>query len=250
MILAVRIISRNRPIFRLTLILDDANLEAQIEGKTPSLCESNSKFELKLTECVQCLSSNGQDWRVVLYLDDTLSQYLDYCDEVGVVSSNVTSTIDGIPITKTILTTVTSTWIYTAITVTSTASSNTLPSNTPLSDSESESTSKARIAGPVAGTIGGLIVVLAAVLYVWRRKRRRSREEGGSRLPNQFEKPQLHSDCVPRSKPLELEGSEWREPVELPAEHRDTVEILQGPYEMEDRRQRPEEQVDGRDEMQ
>ncbi|KAH7151910.1 hypothetical protein B0J13DRAFT_251505 [Dactylonectria estremocensis] len=61
---------------------------------------------------------------------------------------------------------------------------------------------EAWIAGPVVGGCAGLLL-LVGVTYLFRRNRakRASREDAGGL----YEKPQLHSDCVPRNPPEEAE---------------------------------------------
>lgn len=196
----------------------------------------------------------------VIYLDDTMGQYLDYCDSLDDTTANATKTVVQ-TITLLLAGEGRETGITSApVTSTSTNTSNSAsgsretgaagPSTTSNSiiPSSTESASKVGVAGPVVGSIAGIVVIIIVALYI-RRRKKRSAQASDSGPPDMLDKPQLHSDCVPRTKPTELDASEWREPSELAAPYREAVEVVPGLYEMEDRAGGLGEHVEGRSEI-
>ncbi|KAK8074777.1 hypothetical protein PG997_009440 [Apiospora hydei] len=82
------------------------------------------------------------------------------------------------------------------------------PTSTSL-DSGGGNRSQAWVSGPVIGSVAGVALIVAMAIFLLRRgkkARARANDEHG-------DKPQLHSDCVPKP---ELENSEKKAPVELP----------------------------------
>lgn len=88
------------------------------------------------------------------------------------------------------------------------------------------------IAGPVVGSILGLFLALG-IFLLWIRHRKKSRTAGPPE--DQVDKPQLHSDCLPRETP-EIHGNPLHEAkgeglpqptpwVELPANELVAVEL-------------------------
>lgn len=101
---------------------------------------------------------------------------------------------------------------------TTSVTETTVPPIQPAPDDASSSTegSKTWIAGPVIGGVVFLLLLLGLVYY-FRRRKRRGNKNGDKMEPMQFEKPQLHSECIPRTD-FELEGpSILPAPTELPA---------------------------------
>jgi hypothetical protein len=78
----------------------------------------------------------------------------------------------------------------------------------------SESGTSAWLAGPIVGAIGGAALLFGGVAYFYRRHRPRRTVDVVEPLALEpddlavaFDKAQLHSECMPRPVPQELEGS-------------------------------------------
>ncbi|TVY83841.1 hypothetical protein LSUE1_G001618 [Lachnellula suecica] len=118
------------------------------------------------------------------------------------------------------------------------------PTNTPTITSLSTPSpplNKSWIVGPVAGSVLGIITVFVVIFFTRRKQRREEWELGGATPTKEFtqdfsreedeestssrgrEKPQLHSECIPRK---ELDNTELVPPVELPALEPVGMELL------------------------
>lgn len=219
-----------------------------------------------------CLTVNTDEsqFNSYEYLQTNFGQYIDYC-EAQVAASPVTATVSltvntldktftvvittvfggptstantgsGVPITTAIQspaqgnsTALSNTGSLNSSTTTSTVTSASEPPSELSTASDAETTSepasnKAWVAGPVAG---GIVVAATSIgVFLFLRRRTKRRALAIANVPDHFEKPQLHSDHLPRPKPPELEATEWQEPVELPAEDHAPVSDTR-PYEME-----------------
>lgn len=81
------------------------------------------------------------------------------------------------------------------------------------SDNDTTTTlSSASIAGVVVGSVVATIIIVTVSL-LWYRRRRKRLIASKADKDVLFEKPQLHSDCLPRPDPSELGNTEI---VELP----------------------------------
>jgi hypothetical protein len=89
-----------------------------------------------------------------------------------------------------------------------------------VESSESRPSSKAWIAGPVIGAFAFIAILISILIYLRRRQARQSQpaERHVDTTQATHEKAQLHSDCVPRPDPYELEGSHPLPPAELTPE--------------------------------
>ncbi|KAK7914745.1 hypothetical protein PG985_012448 [Apiospora marii] len=118
----------------------------------------------------------------------------------------------------------------TASTLTTIVSGSSTNSDLPTSapDSGGAHQSQAWISGPVVGSVAGVALILAVVIILIRRKRkaRKSQPWGDT-----GDKPQLHSDCIPKP---ELESSEKKAPVESPVPN--VAGTAGGPHELPDTR--------------
>ncbi|KAI0965152.1 hypothetical protein F4678DRAFT_453613 [Xylaria arbuscula] len=208
---------------------NNAVIEAQASGKSPSLCKWDSKFFSYYAECVACLQQNKSDAGDDTAPDNAFRQLLDYCESLGIaipeaISTTVVVTVSGRVVTVPISTVLNPASYVSSNNFTMSSSRNlttsfspTLPGPTSsptgisLSNSSSYSQSQGWIAGAVLGSIAGILLLFVTPGLLWyyrRRRRRREHEQQGS-----FEKPQLHSDCIPRG---ELDGTQISE-LEAPA---------------------------------
>ncbi|KAK8072488.1 hypothetical protein PG996_005836 [Apiospora saccharicola] len=95
-------------------------------------------------------------------------------------------------------------------------------------DSGGEKKSQAWISGPAVGSVAGVAFILVAAMLLFQKKKKKTRElQGGGNDPE--DKPQLHSDCIPKS---ELENIEKRAPVELPETY--TIGVTNEVHELPD----------------
>lgn len=77
--------------------LDNANLQAQSEGKVPSLCEPGGAFRDYVEACSACIDSNSGDPASVQQLvNDTLAPYLDFCSSA--TEPTTTQSVPTIPL--------------------------------------------------------------------------------------------------------------------------------------------------------
>ncbi|KAH6656105.1 hypothetical protein BKA67DRAFT_535001 [Truncatella angustata] len=217
------------------LYSDLAIVEAESTGKTTALCDPNGNFLSYYNKCVNCVQGNGNSGTSEDYPNPKLGQHLDYCGirsisltvtvqatcdnvEYGLSPAAVSSPSSEDPATSTL----------SAVTPAQSSGSTTLVPQ------ESESHGKAWIAGPIVGSIGGVAVLfIAGLLLRKRRQRTKSRTVSG----DAFDKPQLHSDHIPRLQVAELEVNKKQDPIEMPAEVV-PIEFTVPPYEMGDENQR------------
>lgn len=89
---------------------------------------------------------------------------------------------------------------------TTATNTNLIPSAEPTSDANSNSENKAWIAGPIAGSISGVAILVLVAFLLFRRRRRRRNAMRNPTSDGYTDKPQLHSDCVPRAPPDELDA--------------------------------------------
>lgn len=150
--------------------------------------------------------------------------------------SEVTATVpitslDTVPLTSTNSTTTPLATANSTISSSQTTATNTnlIPSAEPTTDINSNPENKAWIAGPIAGSISGVtILVLVAFLLFCRRRRRRNAMKKPS-SDEYTDKPQLHSDCVPRAPPDELDAGMRHElPGDEPRDENAMVTELPG----------------------
>ncbi|KAK8016422.1 hypothetical protein PG993_014611 [Apiospora rasikravindrae] len=225
---------------------DDAYLEAQQEGKGPTLCSGDGPFQQAYAACVACAQEHASQLRTNdTYLAPGFAQYIDYCDMSGVLVTIILSAPVGNIIlyeTKTTRIDIPANFTATVTATTSglsnirTAADSTLATISPgtstgsgqptsIPDSGGGRRSQAWIAGPVLGSLAGAAIILVTVIFLFRRRKKlriRGDDEPG-------DKSQLHSDCIPKP---ELENSEKKAPIELPGT--DTAEAATQPHELPD----------------
>ncbi|ETS79704.1 hypothetical protein PFICI_09557 [Pestalotiopsis fici W106-1] len=208
--------------------------EAQSVGKTTKLCEEGSAFRTAYDQCVACLVTSTDDDNATSYISTSFQQYFDFCnftDTSGVTTvvqritavANITVAGQAVPFT-TITADVTISLTGTASVTTSdagegavpltatnstvsasptiTTDSNLIPSAEPTTSAEHDSSSKAWMAGPIVGSVSGIAIIALIIFLLYRRRT-------AKRTPHSddfADKPQLHSDCVPRPLPEELDA--------------------------------------------
>lgn len=156
-----------------------------------------------------------------LYLTSTFGEYLDYCNFTAIGDTTTTTTggdfiytPTGTSTTATLtnfVTTPTSTasTLMTLMSANSTiAAAPTTATNddlTPTAEStatqEANSSIRTWIAGPIVGSIAGVAILALLAYLVYRRRSAR----GHTAAVDYTDKPQLHSDCVQKSHPSELD---------------------------------------------
>ncbi|KAI1079530.1 hypothetical protein F5B20DRAFT_167600 [Whalleya microplaca] len=172
---------KSNNIHYVTNFLDNAVVEAQAIGKSPDICEPNSLFVQYYTDCLVCSESSGIG--VPTDLSSSIDQYTKYGESIGIdppvaIATTVTITISGRP-------------LGVPITTVLGASNNTASSSLNTTSNSMTSFSNTGTKNPSM----------------------RIRQQISKSLHN-YEKPQLHSDCVPRPNPHELGNTEV---AELPA---------------------------------
>lgn len=200
--------------------LDNAYIVAQKVGKTEELCNEGSNFKTLQAACKACLDKRGYN-----YSDAGTEPVLQYCDGgiplTGVVTVTMTITTNGMMVPLTLATsfsiapaglrTAETSSASTASQPTSTGAPTAVspgldtpaPTESPKADDEP---SRAWMAGPVAGSVAGVVLV---ALVFWFASCRRQRARLAARNGDApLEKPQLHSDCVPKPMPPEVEANE------------------------------------------
>lgn len=211
---------------------DDAFREAQIQGKVPELCAGGSAFTARLDTCLDCIESDRGN-TTVSSSRESLSQefvdYLRYCD-YQVFSTLVYTSTDGKVMTAVIIagrpggsvthasttsSSNSSTSSSGTISMTSTSStSSNLPTGTPGprdEASDARDSNQARTIGIAVGaTVAGMLLIVATAAVIFIKARSRKRKENSKNTDadsNNFDKPMLHSDHIPRPNPHEVEGS-------------------------------------------
>ncbi|KAF4412526.1 Agglutinin-like protein [Colletotrichum fructicola Nara gc5] len=225
-------------------ICNDCYVEVQTIGKNPELCSTGSTFQECYSRCNACIDANSADANSTIqaYLDPKFRQYLDYCSGSAPTSASPTTSTTAFPdIPASMLTTVTMRLLMpvtgldgkiaasrfmpttitrerdeatSSLTVTSlSVTSGVAPASGVASLQPTDETPSGRsnvwIAGPVVGAICVVGLALGGFWFLRRRRRQRSvpptamDDEGKSK----FEKAELHADDVPKSPPMELEGS-------------------------------------------
>ncbi|KAF4939285.1 hypothetical protein CGCF245_v003843 [Colletotrichum fructicola] len=191
---------------------------AQIIGTIPSLCFSESLFKECFNECAECAVTAVEVPKPSLSeVFEVFKPYTDYCAGPGIMSSYPQS----------LLTTAVRTQIFALTgfgstepgypeiviaTITEMRPGVFTPQATSQATSQPvESTASGlSSAGVVGAIIGGTSFMLLFAAGMWSLKRRRKRKVTPSDALDDkrgFEKPQLHSDCIPRLPAIELEGS-------------------------------------------
>ncbi|KAF7536429.1 hypothetical protein G7054_g4578 [Neopestalotiopsis clavispora] len=211
----------------------NAQTEAQSVGKSPALCEEGSAFQQSIQECLGCIQvNNPNSTDGSSYVSNAFQQYITYCNisnTVQRVTATISLTAAGGQVvpwttitadititggvnatgaststpntisTSTLLTSANSTVLGSP---TSASNSNLIPTAEPTESANPGSGSKAWMAGPVVGSIAG-VLVLAIGAFLWYRRRMARRKPISE---EHMDKPQLHSDCVPRPLPDELDA--------------------------------------------
>ncbi|KAK7962274.1 uncharacterized protein PG986_003099 [Apiospora aurea] len=102
----------------------------------------------------------------------------------------------------------------TVLTLGSSTGTTSSPSTTAPNNETNGHRNQAWTAGPVLGSLAGAALILTTAILLSRRRRKANgQHDWGS---DAADKPQLHSDCIPKPLPTELDDSEMRPPIELP----------------------------------
>jgi hypothetical protein len=192
-------------------------------------CLHNSNFLINCGSCQQCIATYivQQDLENDEYvpppgLSVAMSRIIDLCKgtpastDVQALQSQA-SRISGLGV---VLASTTGGARATGSVATTTVAVST-PTSTPTSIPENSAPlSRARIAGPVVGSILGVVAIILMIIFIRRRQGQRDMEEPMKNIHDDDTnsstegKAQLHSDSV---VVRELEDTEVRQPVELPA---------------------------------
>ncbi|RSL57199.1 hypothetical protein CEP54_008418 [Fusarium duplospermum] len=201
---------------------------ARLFGRTEELCQDNAFYDLYQT-CADCIEDETDSENVREYVEPKLGRFVDYCASFTSLTNWATMATASATLataSTTLATTAEDEQSSATEAATSddsddsatrnvpTSTSNNVPSTTaesdeldpPTSSSASEAKdssgkSKAWIAGPVVASVV-VVLVLVGVGFWWYRRRKRSPKASPSTQDNQettqFDKPQLHSECIPR----------------------------------------------------
>ncbi|KAK1839407.1 hypothetical protein CCHR01_17965 [Colletotrichum chrysophilum] len=219
--------------------LDDCYRGAQITGMALPLCFPDSPFLNDFDTCRQCVESEVANLGEALYMVyEAMGSFLEYCEKVGTLSSYPQSLLTTAIRTQifvitdlagaqgqelieaTILEVRPGIFLPQATSLSASpsisqpdAKSTSQPAEPtdPAAPMNTGETSLTRDITWVAGAlIGGTSIVLffAAGLWFLRRRRKQKAFRSNAVHDNRgYEKPQLHSDCIPRQPAIELEGS-------------------------------------------
>ncbi|RSM19009.1 hypothetical protein CDV31_002140 [Fusarium ambrosium] len=200
---------------------------ARLFGRTEELCEDNAFYDLYQT-CADCIEDETDSENVREYVEPKLGRFVDYCAGFTSLTNWATmATASATLAASTTLATTTEDEQSSATEAATTedaddstsmnapaATSNNVPSTTtesneldpPTSSSASETKnssgkSKAWIAGPVVASVV-VVLALVGIGFWWYRRRKRTPKAPPIAQDNQetaqFDKPQLHSECIPR----------------------------------------------------
>ncbi|KAH7246849.1 hypothetical protein B0J15DRAFT_597004 [Fusarium solani] len=204
---------------------------ARLAGRTEALCEDDGFYDLYQT-CANCIEDETDSDNVREYVEPKLGRFVDYCASFTSLTNWATMATASATLAtaSTTLATAAEDEQSSATEAASTndaddsifrnvpaATSNHAPSVTgesdqldpPTSSSASEAKdssgrSQAWIAGPVVGSVV-VVLALVGVGIWWYRRRKRTPKPPSSPQDNQesvhFDKPQLHSECIPRPSP-------------------------------------------------
>ncbi|KAK8064832.1 hypothetical protein PG994_007470 [Apiospora phragmitis] len=189
---------------------DDAYTEAHRAGKVPALCAPNSTFLGDYQSCVSCSEeSSHANTTATMYLKPEFAEFVEYCDIKDVfVTLTMSATVANREFPVTMTTNINIPANFTVGVITQTAGLSDVPTTaTPVPEGGGGNQSRAWIAAPV---IGSLVILMTVMLLLRRRKKL---HDWGN---DDMDKPQLHSDCITRPLPYELENTEKRTHVELP----------------------------------
>ncbi|EXF83389.1 hypothetical protein CFIO01_11319 [Colletotrichum fioriniae PJ7] len=212
-----------------------ANIDAV--GKQPLICHKDAHFQTEYEDCINCLRVTVEDSAAYISerVEPKFKEYLDYCSSKPSDWTYAPSKLTVVtrahwgPLTDFYgnlvaggLQTITATELKSTDSSETggggPSSSSTETGKTPgTGDSGPIPGNSAWIAGPVIGVITAIMLLLGALWFLRRRRHRvLDKEEsmatgiaigtrGGGYGQGEYEKPQLHSDCIPRR--TELEGS-------------------------------------------
>ncbi|OHF03463.1 hypothetical protein CORC01_01182 [Colletotrichum orchidophilum] len=210
----------------------------QAVGTEPSICDADSYFRTEYKECISCIKAifTSPEKYITERIEPRFSEYLNFCSNMagdltypaslltvvtrvhyGYITDLNDKVIPGTLKTVTATdvkwpdntliggTWPTASWATGVETsgASETGSSGPIPGNS------------AWIAGPVVGVITAIMLFLGALWFLRRRRQRMTdREESlvpdggrGGYGKEEFEKAQLHSECIPHRIVMELEGS-------------------------------------------
>ncbi|KAJ3457522.1 hypothetical protein MRS44_014663 [Fusarium solani] len=197
---------------------------ARLAGRTEALCEDDGFYDLYQT-CANCIEDETDSDNVREYVEPKLGRFVDYCASFTSLTNWATMATASATLataaedeqssaTEAASTNDADDSIFRNVPA---ATSNHAPSVTgesdqldpPTSSSASEAKdssgrSQAWIAGPVVGSVV-VVLALVGVGIWWYRRRKRTPKPPSSPQDNQesvhFDKPQLHSECIPRPSP-------------------------------------------------
>ncbi|KAF6844522.1 glycoprotein X [Colletotrichum musicola] len=196
--------------------------ETSTDSKTTIATHVDPKFAQFLEFCAGGVPARPS-YAASMITVVTRTQFVDVTGFSGAVESGVLKTLTVTELKAEITTTsLATTSLATAtlavtdlMTTTSASPREAATASEPPTPGPTPSASKAWIAGPVVGGMCAIGLLLGGIWFLRRRRRRRQRHMAVS-LPTaayeddgkgKYEKAELHADAVPRSPPMELEGS-------------------------------------------
>ncbi|KAK1710413.1 hypothetical protein BDP67DRAFT_376072, partial [Colletotrichum lupini] len=221
----------------------------QAIGKQPLICHKDAHFQTEYEDCINCLHVTVEDSATYISqrVEPKFKEYLDYCngkppdwtyapsrltvvtrahwgpltDFYGELVAGGLQTITATELKPTDSSEAGGGWPSSSSTETGktpgAGDSGMIGITGPIPGNS------AWIAGPVIGVITAIMLLLGALWFLRRRRHRAVDKEesmatgiaigtrGGGYGQEEYEKPQLHSDCIPRR--MELEGSYPNSPM-------------------------------------
>ncbi|KAI8656755.1 hypothetical protein NCS56_01280400 [Fusarium sp. Ph1] len=197
---------------------------ARLTGRTEALCEGVVFYDLYQT-CANCIEDETDSDNAREYVESKLGRFVDYCASftsltnwatMATASATLATAAEDEQASATEAASANNAddSIFRNVPA---ATSNNAPSVTgesdrldpPTSSSASEEKGSSGrnqtwIAGPIVGSVVA-VLILAGVGFWWYRRRKRTPKPPSSPQDNQesvqFDKPQLHSECIPRPSP-------------------------------------------------
>ncbi|KAK1701262.1 hypothetical protein BDP55DRAFT_15304 [Colletotrichum godetiae] len=215
-------------------------LYIQAVGKQPLICHKDAYFQTEYEACIDCLYDTLDIAKTYIpeEIEPKFKDYRDYCSgrpsDWTYAPSQLTTVTRaywgsltdwyGNVVPGNIQTITATEFKGTYSTATGSTSTWGVPSETSIGTGTGDTGpipgNSAWIAGPVIGVITAIMLVLGALWFLRRRRQRVvDKEESmandvstggtgrGGYGQEEYEKPQLHSDCIPHRIIMELEGS-------------------------------------------
>ncbi|KAI8655030.1 hypothetical protein NCS57_01250600 [Fusarium keratoplasticum] len=197
---------------------------ARLAGRTEALCEDNGFYDLYQT-CANCIEDETNSDNARKYIEPKLGRFVDYCASftsltnwatMGTASATLATAAEDEQSSATEAASTNHADDSTSRNAPAVTSNNApsvtgeldgldLPTSSNASEAkDSSGRNQAWIAGPIVGSVVA-VLILAGVGLWWYRRRKRTPKPPSSPQDIQesvhFDKPQLHSECIPRPSP-------------------------------------------------